>query len=412
MKLSFSRVALAAALSFGTVGMVAVTATPALAAKKEKAVAGQYSKEFITVYQPLSTKIETDAASVVAAIPTLTATIKSPDEQLAGGQLLYNAGVKTSNAAVQYQGIKLMADSGKLPADSVGKVYLAAGQLGYNAKDFAAARGYLEKAVAITPNEPMIYATLAEIYVQEKNFKQALTTLDKAIALRAASGAAPIEGDAFRGLAIAANNGLTADAAIWAQRVIATNPRAEYRKEAYKVIGATSRFTKEEELDFLRLMMRSDSFSIAQQYNAYLEVADARRRPGEVQALVQKGLAAGMLKSSGSLAADELAIAKTRYDATLRELATDGKSASGAGALNIADVYLGYGKAAEAEALYRKALTSLSGVEKDRALTGLGIALSDQGKNAEAKTTFGQITTGSRAQLAKLWLAYLGTKAA
>lgn len=410
MKLSYSRVALAAALSLGTVGAMAVTATPALAAKK--AAAGQYSKEFITAYQPLSQKVEADPASVAPQLPALKATISSPDEKLIGGQLIYNVGAKTSNPALQYEGIKLMADSGKVAADQAGKVYLAAGQLGFNAKDYAAARGYLTQAATLMPNDPMIYATLAEISVQEKNPKQALVELDKAITLRAASGAAPIDGDAFRGLAIAANNGLNAEAAVWAARVLDANPRAEYRKEAYKIIGATSSFTKDEEIDFLRLLMRADAISIVQQYNAYLEVADARRRPGEVQALVQKGLASGLLKSSGSLAADELAIAKARYDTTLRELNVDSKSASGTAALSIADVYLGYGKAAEAEAMYRKALTTVAGADKDKALTGLGIALSDQNKNAEAKTTFGQITSPSRAKLAKLWISYLNTKGA
>lgn len=409
MKRSFSRTAMVVALSLGTVGMIGMTAAPAAAAKKKES--GEYSKDFIAVYQPLAAKVETDAAGAVADIPALSAKIVSPDEKLAGGQLIYNVGTKNNNTAMQYQGIKLMADSGKLPAEQAGKVYLAAGQLGYNAKDFAAARSYLEQAATLMPNDPSVSATLAEVYVQEKNFPAALSMIDKAIEARKAAGQAPSDGDAFRGLAIAANNGLETQAMAWATRVLESNPRPEYRKEAYKVVGALSKLTKDEELDLLRLISRSDSFSVVQQYMAYLETADARRRPGEVQALVQKGVAAGMLKSSNSVAADELAVAKTRYDTVLRELNADSKTASGTSALAIADVYLGYGKAAEAEAMYRKALTSVSGPDKDRALTGLGIALSDQGKNAEAKSTFDQITTGSRAQVAKMWSAYVSGKA-
>lgn len=412
MKRSISRAALAMALSLGTVGMVAATATPAMAAQKKKSGGGEYSKQFIEVYQPMSKTAETDPASVKAQVPSLTALIASDDEKLAGGQLVYNLGAKTQDQAMQYQGLKLMIESGKLPAESQATVYLAGGQLGYNQKDYANARTYLQQAATLTPNDPAIPATMAEVYVQEKNYAEALNSIDKAMKLRAAAGEAPTDTNAFRGLAIAANNGLNDQAALWAVRVLESRPRPEYRTEAYKVLSALSRYTKDEELDLLRLMYRADALSMPQQYSAYLEQADARRRPAEVKALVEKGIAAGILKPSGSLAADELGIAKTRYDTVLKELNADAASASGMAALNIADTYLGYRKSAEAETLYRKAAGSLTGAEKDRALTGLGIALADQGKYADAKAAFEQITTGNRSQLARLWIAYVNNQSA
>ncbi len=409
MKRSISRAALAVALSLGTIGMVATTATPAMAAAKKKS-GGEYSKEFIELYQPMAKTAEADPASLKAQVPALAALIASPDEKLAGGQLIYNIGAKSQDQVVQYQGLKLMIESGKLPPESQASVYVAGGQLGYNQKDFANARTYLQQAATLTPNDPAIPATMAEIYVQEKNFTEALGAIDKAMQLRAAAGEAPSDANAFRGLAIAANNGLNDQAALWAVRVLESRPRAEYQTEAYKVLSALSRYTKDEELDLLRLMYRADALSMPQQYSAYLEQADARRRPAEVRALVEKGIAAGILKPSGSLAADELGIAKARYDTVLKELNADAASASGSAALNIADTYLGYRKSAEAETLYRKATGALSGAEKDRALTGLGIALADQGKFADAKAAFEQIKTGNRSQLARLWIAYVNGK--
>ncbi|WP_066556321.1 tetratricopeptide repeat protein [Croceicoccus bisphenolivorans] len=410
MKRSFSRTAMAVALSLGTVGVMGMAASPALAAKK-KSGGGEYSKEFIAVYQPLSEKAEADPATAAAEIGTLSATIASADEKLAGGQLIYNLGAKTSNTALQYQGIKLMADSGKIAPEQAGKVFLAAGQLGYNAQDYAAARGYLEQAATLMPADPAVPATLAEVYVQQKDYPQALATIEKAIALRKAAGEAPADTDAFRGLAIAANNGLNDQAALWAVRVIESNPRDEYRTEAYKVLSALSRYTKEEELDLLRLMYRADALSDRRQYMAYLAAADARRRPAEVKTLVEAGIAAGLLTSTDSLAGDELKLASGRYDSVLRELNADAKgSLDGAAALAVGDTYLGYGKGADAEAMYRKAIAA--GVaDKDRALTGLGIALADQGKFDEAKTTFGQVSGASRSQLARLWIAYVNDKA-
>ncbi|MBB3991131.1 tetratricopeptide repeat protein [Croceicoccus naphthovorans] len=408
MKRSISRAAMAAVLAMGTVGMVSV-ATPAVAAKKKSA--GEFSKEFVGAYQPLAKQVETDAAGAKAAVPALAATIASADEKLTGGQLIYNIGAKTQDIAMQYQGIKLMLDSGQLPAESQGKVYLAAGQLGYNMKDYAAAGTYLEQAATLMPNDPAVSDTLAEVYVQNQNFAKALATIDKGIAQRKAAGEAASDVSAFRGLAIAANNGLNDEAAKWAVRVIESNPRAEYRTEAYKVLSALSSYSKEEELDLLRLMYRADALSDRRQYMAYLAAADARRRPAEVVALVEKGNAAGMFSGS-ALAADELKLAKSRYDQVLKELNADAKGTSdGAAASAIGDVYLGYGKGAEAEAMYRKAI-SAGVADKDRALTGLGIALADQGKFDEAKSTFEQVQGTTRSSLARLWIAYVNDQAA
>ncbi|MBS7668743.1 tetratricopeptide repeat protein [Croceicoccus gelatinilyticus] len=411
MKRSISRVAMAMALAIGATGMVAVAA-PAEAAQKKKGGSGQYSKEFIAVYQPISTKVEAGDTAVAAEIPALTATIKSPDEMLAGGQLIYNIGAQTSDQALQYQGVKLMADSGKLPEENLGKIYLAAGQLGYNAKDYATARSYLQKAQPLMPNDPQVPGLIAETYVGEGQFEQALGMIEKSIETMRAAGQPVEDSTAFRGLAIAANNGLNDQAFKWATYVLESSPRAEYRGEAYKVLSALSPFTKDEELDLLRLMARNDGLTVRQQYMAYLQGADARRRPAEVKQVIDMGIADGVLDGSSAIVSEELNVAKSRMAQTLKEIDTDSKNPSSASeAIAIADVYLGYGKGAQAEALYTKAI-SMGATDKAAALTGLGIAQADQGKFAEAKSTFEQITTGNRSTLAKLWIAYVDSKTA
>ncbi len=409
MKRSISRVAMAMALAIGATGMIAVAA-PAEAAQKKKGASGQYSKEFIAVYQPISTKVDAGDTAVAAELPGLTATIKSPDEMLAGGQLIYNVGAKTGDQALQYQGVKMMADSGKLPEESVGKIYLAAGQLGYNAKDYATARSYLEKAQALMPNDPQISSLIAETYVGEGQFQQGLTMIEKAMAATRAAGQKVDDSIPFRGLAIAANNGLNDQAFKWAMHVLDSSPRAEYRGEAYKVLSALSPFTKEEELDLLRLMARNDGMTVRQQYMAYLQGADARRRPAEVKSIIDMGIADGVLDGSSAIVSEELKVANSRMAQTLKEIDADSKNPQGASeAMAIADVYLGYGKGAQAEALYTKAI-SMGVTDKAAALTGLGIAQADQGKYAEAKATFEQITTGNRSTLAKMWISYVNSK--
>ena len=408
MKRSISRVAMAIALSLGAVGMVSV-ATPAVAAKKK--AAGKYSKEFIEAYQPIAKASEgEDVSALKAQIPGLAALIASPDEKLAGGQLIFNIGSKLKDQALQYQGLTMMLDSGLLGEDNVGNVTLEAGQLAYNLKDMNAARTYLEAAKQLMPTNADIAAPLAETYVQTNDFDKALALIDDGMKARTAAGLAPDDALAFRGLAIAANNQLKPQALVWAGKVLESNPRPEFRAEAYKVLASLSTFTKDEELDLLRLMDRDNGLSNRIQFMAYLEGADARRRPAEVQDLIEQGLSAGVL-TTGGLVSDELAVAKQRYASTLKEINADSPKSTGNPAAAIADVYLGYGKPAEAEAMYRKALAS-GATNKDQVMTGLGIALADQGKFAEAKSTFEQISVGNRGKLAKMWIAYVDRKMA
>jgi hypothetical protein len=50
------------------------------------------------------------------------------------------------------------------------------------------------------------------------------------------------------------------------------------------------------------------------------------------------------------------------------------------------------------------------GVDRDQTLTRLGIAQVQQGKNAEAKGTFAQVS-GTRTAVARMWTAYADSRA-
>jgi hypothetical protein len=74
----------------------------------------------------------------------------------------------------------------------------------------------------------------------------------------------------------------------------------------------------------------------------------------------------------------------------------------------LADAFLNYGEAAQAEELYGLALGK-GGSEKDVALTRMGIAQLDQGKLDAAKETFSKVT-GPRKVVADLFTAYIAQK--
>ena len=75
-----------------------------------------------------------------------------------------------------------------------------------------------------------------------------------------------------------------------------------------------------------------------------------------------------------------------------------------------ADTLLSYGKAADAEPLYAKALT-MPGANTGLVLTRLGIAQLDQGKLADAQASFAKVQ-GVRQPIANLWALYATQKTA
>ena len=77
--------------------------------------------------------------------------------------------------------------------------------------------------------------------------------------------------------------------------------------------------------------------------------------------------------------------------------------------MTIADAYYGYGDYAQAIELYRAALTK-TGADKDLVNLRIGMALARSGDKVGATAAFGA-AGGAQAEVAKLWLAYLTTKA-
>ena len=75
----------------------------------------------------------------------------------------------------------------------------------------------------------------------------------------------------------------------------------------------------------------------------------------------------------------------------------------------IADAYYGYGDYAQAADLYRAALGK-AGADKDLVYLRLGMALARSGDKAGATAAL-NAAGGAQAEVAKLWLTYLSTKA-
>ena len=419
-KRASSQIAIAIALvSCAALGVTALE-TPAYAAKKkkEKKRKVEYSKAFIKNYQQveeMTREEEKDDAAIVAALPGLVAMIKTSDDRFAAGNLIYATGHSTKSRALQRQGVGLMLESGNVDQEKVGSYYLLAGQLAYQDKDWAVARNLIQAAIdnGYTDNDPE--TIIAGTYAGQKDPVGGLAYLDKIVKQRIAADQPVPEAWLKRGVAIGYENRLAAETGSFASNLVKYHPNATNWGDAIAIQRNLGSFDNNEILDLLRLADRTNSMRSDRDYLEYVEVADARRLPGEVDRIVTAGIAAGYLDAGGVTVAEARSMARAVIKSDLADLpaferdarkpSSTAKTAAAAG-----DAFFSYGKSAQAEELYLIALAK-DGVDTQRVLNRLGMAQIDLGKFADGKATLAKVE-GPRKSIADLWSIYADEKAA
>ncbi|ANY20677.1 hypothetical protein A6F68_02176 [Tsuneonella dongtanensis] len=416
-----SRLAFAVALATTAAVGLTATATPALAQKKgkdkEQAVApkADYSKAFIAAYQPVSKALSEgpDPAAVKAQLPAVIAAAETPDDRFAAGQLVFSAGSKTSDTALQRQGLGMMLDSGKTPAADLARNSFAAAQLAYNAKEWAEVRRRAEQAMA-AGYDGDAELLIAETYFAENQVPTGLDALDKAIARKVAAGQKAPEAWLKRAVAQAYQAKLEAQSMKYAGMYAQYYPSKSSWGDAIAIQRNFRDYDGQELLDLLRLAARADALRYERDYVDYITAADARRLPGETQRVIDAGIAAGLLKSGDVFVTEARNIASGRVKADLADLPGLERDAKASGstaatAMAAGDAFLSYNQPAKAEEFYNLAL-GRPGVDTARVLTRLGIAQLDQGKIGEAQANFAKVD-GARQAIARLWGVYAAQRA-
>jgi len=411
----FTRKALATALALG-LASGAVGATGAMAAPA-------YSKEFVAVAGPIQTAIEKarktpDAATLAdlkKQFDTVAAAAKTPDDKFAVGNFGIQIGGLTQDQTYQQKGVALMLESGKAPADLLPRLHFYAANFAYEAKDFPAARTELQAAIAAGYSDPEAQVLLAETYFQQKQEKDGLPILIKAIDAGSAGGKLAPEGWYRRALGAAYTTTDYQAAVTTANKLVRAYPTKQNWSAAIAVLRDLGKLPSQDTIDLMRLMDRTDSFAEERDYGEFVQNADARRNPGEVKAVIERGVAAGKVDATKVFFAENLRIASARVAAdraSLPGLEKDAR-AGNATAISVAgagDAFLSYREGAKAADLYKLALTK-PGVDKPVVYTRLGIALVDAGDYAGAKAAFAQVE-GVRQGMALLWTSYADQKAA
>ncbi|WP_152608542.1 hypothetical protein [Croceibacterium mercuriale] len=403
-----SAFAMALTLAGGALGGAALIATPA--------AAQEYTKKFVEVYQPVATIVSTEGGDLDAArgqLEGVYAAIGSEDDRNAAGSLTLNIGTKLSDKSLQRRGLEMMLQSGKVAPEQQAQFQFFVGNLAYDANDYAAARTALQAAYDAGYREQDVRPIIAESYFGEGQNPQGIAYIEKLVAEQQAAGEPVNENLIRRALRFAYEGKDAAKSTELSALLISTNPSAESWKQGLQVVNAMVDLEPQAQLDLLRLMLVTDSLSERSEFVTYIEAADVRVMSNEVQRVLAKGLEKGIFTASDDYYSELKRLADQRAPIDAREapgLVTEARSAAqGNAAQGAGDVQLSLADYAQAEAMYQLALEK--GVtDRDRNLTRLGIAQAMQGKGAEAKATLEQVA-GARAPVARMWMAYVDTKA-
>lgn len=417
-----SRGVMAAAVMLGTAGGAAMLApVPAMAAPKE--AAPQLSNGFRALAAPLQKDLAEGAkrkgdpaflAALKGKVEAGLAAAQTPDDKYFAGQFAIQASLLNNDSALQRKGLDAVVGSGKLAGAELGKFQYYLGANAFQAKDYATARTAFTSAMAAGYRQDDIEALLAESYFSSNMPNEGLGILMTAIDARRAAGTAAPEGWYRRGLGVAYNAKKLDWAGRFSNALVASFPTKENWSGALSVVRMVGNYQPQEMLDLFRLMDRAGGFNEGSEYLDYVTVADPRRLPGESLKILDRGIAAGMIKPADVFVKESRTIASSRIaadKASLPGLERDARGGAATAALAMAagDAFLSYDNPTTAEAMYQIAL-SKPGVDTGRALTRLGIAQVDQGKTAEAQASFAKVT-GVRKPIAELWGIFAAQKA-
>lgn len=413
-----SPVALAAVASLGVAGVTA----PAMAQKKDKKEAAapkaNYSKGFVAAYKPVETMVNAptpDLTGAKAAIPGLIAASETPDDKMATGRLVFAVGQKANDFPLALQGIEMVLGSGKADQTTTGQFAFVGGQIAYNQKDYAKSRALYDQAIkaGYTDNNPEL--SLADAYFADNKFAEGLKYLSDLVDARKAAGQPVNEAWVKRALAMAYTGKLNDEARRWGIIYARDFPSVTSWGDAVAIAVNTGNYQPADMLDLLRLARTTNTLRTRAMYLEYVDAADPRKLPSEVNAVLDAGVAAKMIDPSLQLVKDARTTASARIAADKAELPALERDANAGSAklvtvMAAADTMLSYGKYAEAEKFYEKAAT-MPGANVPLVLTRQGIAEVNLGKWDEAKASFAKVS-GPRKAIADLWALYAAQKEA
>lgn len=410
----FSTTALAMALAFGG---TALLVQPAIAAKKDAAPAGpKLSKEVREPLAAAQTAITAgDATTGAAKLAEARAVAKTDEEKYYVAAVMLDLSKLDKNPATQSAAIDGLLASGRAPADQQPVLYYAAGQMAYQAANYAKAEQMLTKAIELKTTNPDVYPLLVEAQAKQNKTPLALQTLQTAIDARRAAGTKAPNDWYARGINMAYTAKMPQQTAALTQAWVKDYPTASNWRDALVTYRELHPMDADGQLDLMRFQRAAGAMKGQGDFMEYV-LATYLRYPGEAKAVLDEGNRAGVVNlTKGGNAAEINGIVSPKVaadKASLGAAATTARGPKGTGksALSTGDAYLGYNDYANAAEMYKLALAK-GGVDAGLVNTRLGMALAKAGQKDAAKQAFAQVTTGPRAGLAQYWMIWLDQQA-
>lgn len=353
-------------------------------------------------------------AAASAALPAARAAARGEAARYAVARMELDIAIGTQNRTAQSQAISAILDSRGAPLDEQAELLRQYAAIAYDVGNLNTAEASLNRALQIAPNDAEALSMLGQLNRNRNRSAQALTFFDRAFRAAEASGRRLPESRYRVAVAMAEQAGSRQAAVEFARQLVLAYPTpVNWRDTIIVLRTAGAPVDPAYNLDALRLMRAAGALAGERDYMALAQALDQAALPGEVKAVLDEGVAKGMVAAADAapralLTSANQRIGRERGGLTAQISQARGATATAAQARTVADTLFGYGRYAEAAELYRLALTR-AGEDPGLLNTRLGASLAMAGQRAEAEAAF-RATTGPRAELAALWLAWLARR--
>jgi tetratricopeptide (TPR) repeat protein len=304
-----------------------------------------------------------------------------------------------------------MLTSGFLPPEQVDDRTKTVAQLYFQVKDYKKSAEWAKKWLDKHPGQEDMGVLLGQSYYLLNDYKNAASTMATVANNAEKAGRTPQEN--WLQIVLSSqfkldNKDGIADAL---KKLVRYYPKAEYWEnllDIYRRKDTGDRMS----LGYYRLMSDTGTLKQADDYVEMAQLAIDAGVPGEAQAMVEKGVQSGTLKSDDKTTQGRydrlLASAKksaTADKAQLAQLAKEAeKASSGQAYVGLGQAYLSYNMLDEAIDALKKGIAKGGATDADEAQISLGIAYLRKGQKDLARQAFKAVKADSKwHDLAELW---------
>ncbi len=394
-------------------GASAAQAQQAAATQQAQATVAQPSAKALKPIQELKAAVDAkDLANIPAKLAAARAAAQTPDDRYWVAALEYEAAVASNDVPARAQALEALLATGKVTPSDQANFTVELGKAYFNTNQLDRAAAALERAQTLGANTTDATLLLAETRKRQNRVPDAVALLRKSIEASTANGQKAPEQLYKHAVQMAYDAKLPAAPQI-AREWVQAYPTPENWRNALRVYRQIAKVGEDDLIDVLRLHRATGSLSAEADYQQYGVWGVMKGFPGEAKAVLDEGFVAKHINRSTPAFRDIYAAVSSQAAGDRASLDASASKARASGtarqALAAGDAYYGYGEYAKAAELYRVALGK-AGADASLVNLRLGMALARAGDKAGATAALNAVT-GARAELAKFWLAYLGTRA-